>query len=371
MPDANDLARLKRSVNGWNAWREKERGPFTIPPRKQGPDLAHADLRGLDLTGADLRGVDLQSCDLRKANLHKANLRAAKLYGADLRGVKAKWADISQAELGGANLASGNVNGVDFRMSHLDNVNLRAANLKHADLRGAYFTGADLTKADCSSALLLSTVFGDCTLRTVKGLSACLHEGPSFIDYHTLTRSGRLPVHFLRECGLGNRYISALPELLHEQAPLRCFISYSVKDEQLVERLDSDLGDRDVRCWYFRKDAIAGQVLPEEIKGEIDRCDKVILVCSQAALNSVQVLKEIDLTLAREKKTSQQILVPVRVDEYAFGEWARRRKKTIVNRTIGDFRGWRRHRQKYSKSLEALFTALYEGNPPEHEAPDA
>jgi TIR domain/Pentapeptide repeats (8 copies) len=371
MANANELARLRRSVRGWNSWRQKERGPFTIPPRKKGPDLAHANLRGLDLTGADLGGVDLQSCDLRKANLHKANLRAATLYGADLRGVKAKWADISQAELGGANLAGGNFDGVDFRNSHVDNVNMRAANLKHADLRGTYFTRTDLTKADCSSALLLSTVFGDCTLRTVRGLSACIHEGPSFIDYHTLTRSGRLPVPFLRECGLGNRYISALPTLLREQAPLRCFISYSVKDEQLVERLDSDLGDRDVRCWYFRKDAVAGRVLPDEIKGEIERCDKLILVCSQTALNSVQVLKEIDLAMLREKNTSQQILVPVRVDEYAFGAWTDRRKKTIVNRTIGDFRGWRKDRQRYEKGLEALFNALYEGNPPAHEAPGA
>jgi hypothetical protein len=54
-----------------------------------------------------------------------------------------------------------------------------------------------------------------------------------------------------------------------QAAPLRCFISYSVRNERFVERLDTDLHRRDVRCWYFRKHALWGENLIEEISSEI------------------------------------------------------------------------------------------------------
>jgi hypothetical protein len=75
---ANDehVALLKKGVDAWNEWREKN------------PDI-HPDLSG---------------ANLRKANLRKANLSEADLGGANLSGANLWRADLTMANLSGANL---------------------------------------------------------------------------------------------------------------------------------------------------------------------------------------------------------------------------------------------------------------------------
>src|SRR5689334_14387658 len=72
-----------------------------------------------------------------------------------------------------------------------------APNLIEADLRGANLNGASLNGADLSE-----TVISDTNLNDTQGLDACVHYGPSTIDHRTSTRSGPLPLVFLRGCGL-------------------------------------------------------------------------------------------------------------------------------------------------------------------------
>jgi len=362
MANARHVARLKRGVKAWNAWREAGRqNSAVIPPEDfyNAPNLSHAKLRGLDLAGAYLVGVDLQGADLRDTILKGANLRGASLYGTDLRGSRMVWCDISEAKLYGANFSGANLHGTDLRDSRFDHTPMIRTNLSGADIRGCQFLGADLTRADLTYALLLQTVFGDTTLRATRGLESCLHEGASIIDYHTLVKSGRLPVRFLRECGLSNGFISKLPAVLDAQAPLRCFISYSIKNERLAERLDGDLQEHDIRCWYFRKHAVAGGILEKEIADYIERYDKVILICSKDSLQSAEVLKEVELALQKEVRTGKEVLVPIRIDDYVFGEWRHRRTRDVIAKTIADFRGWSRNADLYRHSFDRLFTALH------------
>jgi hypothetical protein len=74
MPNPVHLARLRRSVNEWNAWRQAEPG--------QRPDLSGADLSGQDLQGADLSGAWLHDVKFCSAKLAGANFAAACLDGA-------------------------------------------------------------------------------------------------------------------------------------------------------------------------------------------------------------------------------------------------------------------------------------------------
>src|SRR5947209_8259971 len=86
--------------------------------------------------------------------------------------------------------------------------NFSRANLSQADLSGANLSGAHLRWADLSGAFLCETVFGDTTLRDVRGLDACRHLGPSTIDHRTLAKSSApLPLPFLRGCGLPDQFI--------------------------------------------------------------------------------------------------------------------------------------------------------------------
>ena len=206
-----------------------------------GMDLSGVDLSGMDLSGVDLRGAFLNGANLSGVNLSGADLRETFLRGANLRGANLRGADLGEANLSGAFLNEANLSGAD-----LSGVDLRGANLGLADLNGANLNGADL-----STTKLGWTIFAFTDFSTTKGLDACIHEGPSSIDYHTLMQSGSLPLNFLRGSGLQDVFIDYLPSLLNQ--PIKyysCFISYSSKDEEFTRRLYADLQEQGVRCWY-------------------------------------------------------------------------------------------------------------------------
>ena len=109
-------------------------------------------------------------------------------------------------------------------------------------------------------------------LSTTKGLDTCTHEGPSVLDHRTLQRSGRLPLAFLRGCGLPDRLIDYLPSLLDEAIQYySCFISYSSKDDAFAKRLHADLQNNGVRCWFAPHDLPIGAKTWDAIDAAIQR----------------------------------------------------------------------------------------------------
>jgi hypothetical protein len=114
---------------------------------------------------------------------------------------------------------------------------------------------ANLSGADLSGARLRETTFANTTLNNVQGLDACVHRGPSSIDYRTIAKSGPLPLVFLRGCGLPDEFIDYLPSLLNQAIQFySCFISYSTQDQAFAERLYADLQNKNVRCWFAPHD---------------------------------------------------------------------------------------------------------------------
>jgi hypothetical protein len=163
MANEEHLAMLRRGVDAWNAWREKHRAI---------PNLHRANLTDADLTDVNLIKADLGGADLGYAKLVRADLRFANLYRTDL-------------------------------------------------------SGAELREADLHGAGIFETAFANIDLSTTKGLESCRHGGPSILDHRTLQRSGRLPLAFLRGCGLPERLIEYLPSLL-EQADSVLFVLHQL-----------------------------------------------------------------------------------------------------------------------------------------------
>jgi uncharacterized protein YjbI with pentapeptide repeats len=182
---ANDehVALLKKGLDAWNTWRDKN---LNIRPDLSGVDLSRANLGGANfgairpdfsvkkIEGAgDLtqllkedhtqlaKAPDLRSARFIETNLSKANLMGADLKGADLSGADLSGADLSGANLGEINLEEANVTPAQMdRMgvSSLGTVPLRmgtdltGANLRMASLTGANLSGASLSGADLSWA---------------------------------------------------------------------------------------------------------------------------------------------------------------------------------------------------------------------------
>ena len=297
---------LKQGVEIWNIWREEH------------PDTEF-DLSGAHLAGADLRGVDLSH-----ASLYYADLSLANLSGADL---SSAW--------------------------------LVAANLSDAKLAEANFEKA-IVGLDPGS-LYGTTYFVNVDLSDVKGLETVLHEGPSTIDIDTLVRSkGKIPVEFLRGCGVPEPFVENLPSLIGALSPIdfySCFISCSSQDKEFANRLCNDLRAHGVRCWYYLSDMRIGDKIRTKIDTSILIHDKLLLILSQNSVVSQWVEQEVETALAKERKQNSLVLLPIRLDntfmEIEYG-WP-----TLIYNTrhIGDFTNWRDWGD-YQKAFDRLLYDL-------------
>ena len=308
--------------------------------------------------------ANLSGANLSLANLIRADLSGANLFGATLGG-----ANLSVANLSVANLIRADLSGAELRRANLFRADLRGANLSLADLSGANLNGANLNGADLTYTNLVETIFGNTDLRDAKGLETCNFGGPCTLDHRTIQRTGRLPLPFLRGCGLPDLLIEYLPSLLNEAIQFfSCFISYSHQDKPFAKRLFDTLQGRGVRCWLDEKQMLPG----DDIYGQVDRgirlWDKVLLCCSKQSLaESWWVNSEIDRAFKKEqllmKERGQKTLalIPLDLDGYLLsGQWQSglAQPVPVLSRFVADFRGWNRGHEEFEAQVERVILAL-------------
>src|SRR5258708_2518536 len=306
MANEKHLRILKKGVETWNRWRERN---GDIEPDLHGVSLIGADLGGADLSRADLSLADLSWTTLTGANLILANIRGANLSEANLGE-----AIIIQGSLREANLREANLTASDFRGADLSNATLRGARLRGAILNATTLSGADLT-----DAILISTILGDVDLSAVKGLENVRHAGPSIIGIDTIYSSkGRIPEIFLRGAGVPEPFIANMKSLVAAMSPIEfysCFISYSSKDQDFADRLYADLQAKGVRCWFAPEDLKIGDPFRQRIDEAIRRYDKLLVVLSGTSVASTWVESEVEAALERERNGAGTVLFPIRLDE--------------------------------------------------------
>jgi uncharacterized protein YjbI with pentapeptide repeats len=273
MADLEHLEFLERGTQAWNKWRKDN------PSIK--PNFRWAGINGISLGNVypvhyKEIGEHHPGANLAGADFHWANLGLANLIGADLSG----------ANLCGANLSS---------------AILEEADLSGADLSGTILNGARLAGASLDYALLSSTVLVGVDLSTVKGLETTRHLGPSEIGVQTLYKSrGRIPIAFLRGVGLPDEFITYASSLTTKAIDFySCFISYSSKDQEFVERLHADLQAKGVRVWFAAHNLPIGAKIRPAIDESIHLYDKLLLVLSEPSVSSQWVEQEVETALAK------------------------------------------------------------------------
>jgi uncharacterized protein YjbI with pentapeptide repeats len=255
---------------------------------------------------------------------------------------------------------------VDLSYANLGWADLGGAGLCRADLSAANLTGADLAGADLHGAHIHETAFANTNLRNVQGLDACKHSGPSTLDYRTLSKSGRLPLVFLRGCGLPDKLIDYLPSLLEEAIQFySCFISYSTKDQDFAERLYADLQNNGVRCWFAPHNIQGGRKLHEQIDEAIRVYDRLLLLLSEHSMESEWVKTEISKARKREAREKRRMLFPLRLMPFAtLQRWecfdadaGKDSAQEIREYYVSDFSNWKDH-DSYKKELQSLIADL-------------
>jgi len=371
MANKEHLKLLKKGIECWNSWREKN---LEIQIDLSKASLSRADLNRADLREIDLRGSDLKHANLSESDLSRANLCYADLRGADLRGADLKRADLSNATLIEANLYRANLSEANLYRANLIEADLKHANFKGADLNRANFSEADLSEAnlsetnlykvnfseaDLSMAIIGWTNFGEQDLRGVKGLETVRHRGPSYLSINTIYASkGNLPRPFIRGTGAPDDFIEYMHILANKLPEYHsCFISYSSKDQDFANRLYTDLQDHNVRCWFASEDMKIGDKIRSSIDKSILLHDKLLLILSEHSVTSTWVEKEVETAFEREREEDKSILCPIKLDEaikQTKSAWAADVRRM---RHIGDFNNWKQSEQ-YQRAFKRLLRDL-------------
>src|SRR5579875_2184463 len=333
MAEQEHLDRLKQGMYIWSVWRTKH------------PEIY---------------------VDLSDANLSDANLAAFNLSGVSLRGADLSNADLSGAFLSGANLIQANLSNAGLGGARLINANLGDADLTGTDLLGANLSGADLSGADLSEAFVGETFFGALDLRWVKGLETIVHIAPSNIGTDTLEKSeGDIPEIFLRSAGLSDAAIAYAHSLKSRSIEYyTCFISYSSRDSSFAKRLHADLEWQGVRCWFAPEDMDIGDKIRLRIDESIGSYDKLVLILSQASVESTWVIYEVERALNKEPAGVPNVLYPIRIDDAVMHSTASWVQDIRGTRHIGDFTQWKdpnAYQQAFTRLLRALNTAKRQG----------
>ena len=381
MANKEHLAILKEGVETWNRWRATS---SELP----------------DLSDANLEGIDLEGVNLSNANLRQAKLRATKLLGADLTSADLGADDMGRTDLGdtqlaGASFRCANLQAATFKHSNLQSTDLTFAdlthcNFTHANLSDAELVGADLghanlsfanlrgtalgyvdfnqstlSNADLTNAIIAGCRFDNCDLSAVTGLETIEHYAPSTIGLDTIYKSkGKIPESFLRGCGVPDGFITQMQSLVGAEGGIQfysCFISYSSKDEEFARQLHGRVRDAHLRVWFAPEEMKGGHLLIEQIETAIRVYDKLLIVLSEASLQSEWVMTELRKARKAERQTGKRKLFPVRlVDFDTLRDWecfdADSGKDLAVELReyfIPDFSNWKDHDQ-----FEAAFSRL-------------
>ncbi len=136
-----------------------------------------------------------------------------------------------------------------------------------------------------------------------------------------------------------------------------CFISYSSRDQAFAQRLHADLRANNLRYWFAPEDLKIGDHFQERIEESIRLFDKVMIVLSEASVQSHWVEREVNAAREREDREKRTVLFPIRIDDVVMNApqpWAADIRRV---RHICDFGGWEAH-ASYLQAFERLLRDL-------------
>lgn len=363
MPNPEHVKLLAAGEEALQAWWNSGRGGLDL----RGADLQGRRFSGLtlfdsDFTGATLAGATFVNCKFTNSHLDETSLESSH----------ASRCDFNNAHFRGANLTGAYLVNSEFDRGDFTDSRLVRANLAWTKLRRAQFVRADLTSAilqqadapyssfrfaNVSAMDVDNTVFAASDFSGAVGLTEIHFRGPCIIDHEAVSRSGELPVSFLRGCGLPDEVIGWYESLAGAIRYYSCFISYSSQDQDFANRLHADLQNNGIRTWLSTEDLKIGDRFRAEIDEAIRLHDKLLLVLSALSISSAWVESEVETAMERERRTGRKVLFPVRLDDAVMSTdtaWAAEIRRT---RHIGDFSQWTKY-EKYQKSFERLIRDL-------------
>jgi len=143
----------------------------------------------------------------------------------------------------------------------------------------------------------------------------------------------------------------------HSSDSFLCFISYSWNDQTFAAQLYDDLEKVGVRCWLNAKEMRAGATISEPIDRSLEARDKILLIVSQASINSSWIRQEIETAIGLEEARKRTVLFPIRLDDSVLSSKSTSEIKQLQDKYIVDFSGWQNsadYRRSFSRLVRDL-----------------
>ncbi len=125
------------------------------------------------------------------------------------------------------------------------------------------------------------------------------------------------------------------------------FLSHSQSDKPIVRRLAADLQAHHHLVWIDERDLRVGDWLETEIRRGLYDADFVVVLISAASLASAWVMRELEISVARESKGDLVAVLPVLLEEVAV-------PSSIEGRVYADLID----PMRYDRGLEVLLARL-------------
>ena len=144
-----------------------------------------------------------------------------------------------------------------------------------------------------------------------------------------------------------------------------CFISYSTKDQEFADQLYTDLQNKGVRCWFAPHDIQGGKKIHEQIDEAIRRYERLLLILSEASMNSEWVKTEIANARQKEVEENRRVLFPITLAEFSkIQQWkcfdadtGKDSAREVREYFIPDFSNWKNH-DSYQNAFARLLRDL-------------
>jgi hypothetical protein len=334
--------------------------------------LYRADLREADLTRALLNGANLRGADLRGANLENAILDSAILSDANLTGANLTGAILSRSNLTGANFTDANLTGANFNGADLKRTNVSGATLQSTDFYEAVLNDVTTLGTRFSGCVVGYTVFQNCDLSEAQGLEQMRHDAPSTVGMDTLFLSrGTIPAAFLLGTGAPENLI-AFQQSIKDAPPLggEYFISCAEADVPFAQKLQADLRSHGVRSWVFAENFRGNALVDrrstseeEEVERWVRHYDKLILVCSQAGLDSETVRNDLTQAKDLQQRRDEWLVYLVDPDGTLDQPRARAARNLTYEHVVFDLRGHDSNADNYQQEILKLAESLKQSQP--------
>jgi TIR domain len=143
------------------------------------------------------------------------------------------------------------------------------------------------------------------------------------------------------------------------------FLSYSTADEEFCLELYESLADAGLRVWFAPHDIKPGRRIASQVSRAIEQYDKLLIVLSEASMESDWVATELYKACTREQTQSVQVLFPIRLVPFekirawqAFdADSGRDMARELRQYYIPDFTDWR-DTKVYAARIDQLIGAL-------------